>query len=194
MRHIFLAMLVLLITPTPSVESFAGINLDVDTKRGAYAKLENKGYEKVQMFGTTCHRGSIVGVNAYVVIPDDGGEVNMDKVVQVITVIFMPDDNSAYTTYTSLNSDYNTIKKAMVSKYGESKSLNQFSRPYENGDGYELTALKVGKLFKTDIWEDLDKMIISMNATKSCIFQLLYASKKSMAEYKKKEQETAGDL
>lgn len=55
--------------------------------------------------------------------------------------VFMPENNNWY----GLKSEYERFKNMFTKKYGTPKSYEFFSDPYEEGDGYELTALSVGK-------------------------------------------------
>lgn len=56
-------------------------------------------------------------------------------------VVLMPENNNWY----SLKSDYIRFKEMFTKKYGKPESYEYFSEPYEEGDGYEHTALSVGK-------------------------------------------------
>lgn len=181
-----------LVVPIFGVESFAGINLDVDTVDDVATKLINREYDKVDVLGTSCFNKSISNVNAYVVIPRN--DYDDSNIVSLISVIFMPSSSTVYTNYDSLKIDYNTIKELMVNKYGKPKSAVKFSRPYEDGDGYELLALKTDKLLVADIWENVNGMTITMTMNKSCFFRLIYASNKSVEKGRKEAAETAKDL
>lgn len=56
-------------------------------------------------------------------------------------IVIMPENNNWY----SLKSDYERFKEMFRKKYGKPDSYEYFSEPYEEGDGYEHTALSVGK-------------------------------------------------
>ena len=53
----------------------------------------------------------------------------------------MPENNNWY----SLKSEYERFKVMFTKKYGKPDSYEYFTEPYEEGDGYEHTALSVGK-------------------------------------------------
>lgn len=54
------------------------------------------------------------------------------------------------TTFTGLTNTYDNIYNLMFAKYGEPKEecLDFFSKPYERYDGYEMTAISVGKYIR----------------------------------------------
>lgn len=56
-------------------------------------------------------------------------------------VVIMPENNNWY----SLKSEYDRFKVMFTKKYGRPDSYEYFTEPYEEGDGYEHTALSVGK-------------------------------------------------
>lgn len=64
----------------------------------------------------------------------------ISKEVYQIGVIFNESLN-----WKSLKDDYLKLKKLLKEKYDLSSSIERFSEPYYDGDGHELTALKLGK-------------------------------------------------
>ena len=56
-------------------------------------------------------------------------------------IVDFPKQSSWY----SLKGQYNSLKESYTAKYGEPKSYEFFSSPYEEGDGYEMTAVGVEK-------------------------------------------------
>ncbi len=51
-----------------------------------------------------------------------------------------------YTSWYSIKSAYNKLRDVYISKYGTTTSdYRFFSSPYEDGDGYEMTAIKIDK-------------------------------------------------
>ncbi|MBP9018142.1 MAG: hypothetical protein BWZ11_00822 [Bacteroidetes bacterium ADurb.BinA395] len=66
-------------------------------------------------------------------------------------VAYLPEQTSWY----SIKSDYNILKKQFQQKYGDGESYEFFSDPYYEGDGYEMQALRLEKCtyatyFKTE--------------------------------------------
>ena len=49
------------------------------------------------------------------------------------------------TTWSALKSEYNTFKESYTNKYGQPESFEYFSKPYYEGDDYELQALRLKK-------------------------------------------------
>ena len=62
------------------------------------------------------------------------------KMVWKVAVKF-PEQSSWY----SIKSEYRTFKDSYTEKYGKPESYEFFSSPYEEGDGYEMTAISVEK-------------------------------------------------
>jgi hypothetical protein len=59
----------------------------------------------------------------------------------------------AKTSWNSLERDYEDYLKILTDKYGEPKSKYAFfSSPYENGDGYEMTAVSAEKCTYSAFW------------------------------------------
>lgn len=60
------------------------------------------------------------------------------------------------TTWTSLKSEYEDFYEVLRKKYGEPESnYNFFSSPYEEGDGYEMTAVAVEKCTYSAFWPNV---------------------------------------
>ena len=114
---------------------FKGIPID-GTLTNYVKALKNAGYEFI------CQS------------PDDSGAAlsgtftNKDVTILVVTtpktktvwkvVVFFEDQNDWY----SLKSDYKDLKASLTSKYGQPDPVFEFfSSPYEEGDGYEMTAI-----------------------------------------------------
>lgn len=65
-----------------------------------------------------------------------------NKMVWKVAVRF-PEQSSWY----SIKSEYHTFKDSYTEKYGKPESYEFFSSPYEEGDGYEMTAIRVEKCY-----------------------------------------------
>ena len=57
------------------------------------------------------------------------------------------------TSWSSIKSNYFEIRDQFKKKYGEGKSYEFFSKPYYEGDGYELQALRNDKCSYSTFWE-----------------------------------------
>lgn len=84
-------------------------------------------------------------------------------------VVYLPKQSSWY----SLKSDYEAFVKSFTAKYGSpTKSYGFFSKPYYEGDGYEMTALNVGKCTYFTYWEILGGTIaVQINKLGEVTFQ-----------------------
>lgn len=124
---------------------FKGIPIDgfIDS---FIAKMEKEGFKKVsQTSGGVIMTGNFVNKSCTVIV------VSTPKTKSVWKVsVFLPEDASWY----SLKSDYNYFKEQFNTKYGEpSNSFEFFSKPYYEGDGYELQALGKDKCTYATYWE-----------------------------------------
>jgi len=73
-------------------------------------------------------------------------------------VIYLPKQ----TTWYALKAQYNEYLEMLTTKYGEPKhDYHFFSSPYEDGDGYEMTAVAVEKCTYSAFWEDTYSIEIS---------------------------------
>lgn len=57
------------------------------------------------------------------------------------------------TSWSSIKSDYREYKELYKTKYGEGKSYEFFSKPYYEGDGYEMQAVRKEKCRYTTFFE-----------------------------------------
>ena len=74
----------------------------------------------------------------------------------------LPDESTWY----SLKSSYNTFKSQFSKKYGDpTESYEFFSKPYYEGDSYEMQALSLEKCNYYSYWEN-DLGIISIELSK----------------------------
>jgi hypothetical protein len=83
-------------------------------------------------------------------------------------VIYLPEQSSWY----SLKSQYIEYLDMLKSKYGEPKdNYNFFSSPYNEGDGYEMTGVKVDKCNYAAYWEDKYIIEISKYAQVKIVYE-----------------------
>jgi hypothetical protein len=84
---------------------------------------------------------------------------------QLVKVSLMSD---LVETWYDVKSDYNRICEAFVTKYGKSLLSNKiFTSPYEEGDGYEMQALRMKKLEMVSYWTDAYENYISVTLESS---------------------------
>jgi hypothetical protein len=71
------------------------------------------------------------------------------KLVYKVSIYFPKKDG-----WYSLKSQYGEYKDMLSNKYGEPKDVYEyFTKPYYEGDGYEMTALSVGKVSYFSFWD-----------------------------------------
>ena len=94
------------------------------------------------------------------------------KIVSGVGVLF----DEKYNTWSSIKSEYNRYKKLYEKKYGIPQIDNhRFDRPYYEGDGYEMTALRVDKCNYLTAWQ-LKNGTIALKMAENQIM-LLYSDK-----------------
>lgn len=92
------------------------------------------------------------------------------KTVWKVVVLF----DEEYTSWYSLKSDYKNIKSSFVAKYGNpSNDYHFFMTPYEEGDGYEMTAVKVDKC-RYCAFFDVKNGCISVEIYENCSIRASY--------------------
>lgn len=94
-------------------------------------------------------------------------------------------------SWSSLKSDYNSIKEQLITKYGKpKKSYNFFSNPYYEGDGYELQAVKNEKCTYFTTWELVGGAIsLQISGTDGCRLVIQYEDKTNMTKMQKEKEE-----
>lgn len=85
-------------------------------------------------------------------------------------VVYLPDQYSWF----SLKSTYNSMKKNYVEKYGApSDTYELFLDPYNDGDGYELQAIKLEKGAYSSFWTftqgSIAVSIKALSTSKGCV-------------------------
>lgn len=96
-------------------------------------------------------KGSFVGKDCEIFI----GASPISKIVWKVSV-HLPEESNWY----SLKSSYNSFKEQFSKKYGNPfKTFEFFSKPYYEGDGYEMQALRNEKCFYYTYWDNIDGII-----------------------------------
>ena len=113
------------------------------------------------------------------------------KIVRSVSVYLPAEKNSWY----SLKSDYTKSVEAFTNKYG--KPTNQysfFSKPYYEGDGYEMTGVKNEKCNFLSLWE-VEKGTMGVEITKYCQVRIGYEDEaNTILLRKEKEQNAYNDI
>ncbi len=77
-------------------------------------------------------------------------ETKTTKVVYQVIVVYNTEGDSWYT----IKSDYKKLRDLYRSKYGKpTTDMEKFISPYYEGDGYELSAIRLGKCYYLSTWE-----------------------------------------
>lgn len=134
------------VSPITGIPQFMGIPVEGDAVL-FINKLKAKGF-KVNQFDATVTTMSGIFLGSQV---DEIMILHTPKTKQVWKVtVFNPEK----TTWPLLKSEYQTLLSKLTSKYGEpSASLFSFLSPYEENDGYEMTAVAVEKTSIMAWWD-----------------------------------------
>jgi len=148
-------------------------------------KLEKLGYSvKTNLNDIYLLEGDFIGKTCEVIV------VSSKKTKTVWKVkVNLPEGKSWY----SLKSEYNSVKEQLTKKYGKPKDTYEFfSKPYYEGDGYELQALKKDKCTYYSYWE-FENGIISLDMSTDCNLSINYEDKINVAIKKKEKDEQIQD-
>lgn len=154
MKKIILILFVTLLSVCSFGQEFLGIKVDGD-KKSVVDKFIEKGFKIKNVKGGSDNVTSLEG--SY------GGNFYEINVVNTpITkkvwkfAVYLPEQTSWY----SLKGVYEKYLKVLEDKYGSpSKSYNFFSSPYYEGDGYEMSAIRIEKCNYFAYWEELPTQI-----------------------------------
>ena len=124
------------------------------TKMEAVNKFKAKGFSVVKLEDT------------YVRMQGKMGNTNIELAIVTSPITFSVWKYSVYLpkrdTWYELKSEFESYKSTLVSKYGEPTSdYHFFSNPYDEGDGYELSAITLGKCSFSSFWGEKMSLQIS---------------------------------
>ena len=116
--------------------TFKGI--PIDGKLSTFInKLKSQGFsEKYTQEYSAILNGKFSGENCEVAVYASQNTKTVYKVVVVVE-----ESNS----WSSLKFTYKEFKSLLTSKYGKGSSYENFTSPYYDGDGYEMTALRTNR-------------------------------------------------
>ena len=130
-------------------EHMTFMGIPIDGKISTFTqKLEDKGFTYVKAEdGVTFLTGTFAGNRNCIILV--GSSIKSLTVWKV--VVAFPSKSS----WESLKNEYQTMKSLYSRKYGEPNIYEFFISPYYEGDGYEMTAISIGKahyesFFKTN--------------------------------------------
>ncbi len=148
MKKLIFAVLVLL-TMTSMAQINAPIGLGWQTdKSTVQSKLVSLGgkYYDGELKTENCSWISYTEVDEYELVMCFFYKENLVKVAMMTT---------SYTSWGFTVSQYNKMYNLLTEKYGEAAlDVNKFEEPYYEGDGYEMSAIGLGKAEISAYWND----------------------------------------
>lgn len=168
MKKLFLVLIAAMMLSVSAIsQSFNGVEISGNIN-SFIASMKSKGYvfNKWMNGGGAIMNGQIGGSNVELYI----SATPKTKVVWKVSVYF-----SEVSTWTDMKTDYFKFKQLITDKYGAPGSeYEYFSKPYYEGDGYEMTALSVGKAVYSSFWFGQAKLNIEVSATKFSQLRITY--------------------
>ncbi len=164
--------------------TFKGIEIN-GTLTEFISKLQKQGFTLIDRFESgAALKGTFAGEDAVVLIPCKENEIVWKVVV----------DFNEKNTWYSLKSAYKSYKESLTSKYGKGESYEYFKSPYYDGDGYEMSAVKLEKCFYSTIFEIKEGDII-VEICKGANVRISYEDNENYLKIKeKREQQKYDDL
>lgn len=144
---------------------FKGVSMDCNIT-SFVSQLKAKGYTlEYQSEDGVILKGDFAGKSdcSVIILPTKRNRLVWKVVVQ------FPEKTSWY----SLKNEYLSFKESYTAKYGSPTSYEYFRSPYEEGDGYELTALSVDKCSYISFYE-IPEGFISLEINKDKCVQVTY--------------------
>ena len=139
MKKLFFTMLLCVISISVSAQehlTFKGIPID-GSLTSFVEKLKAKGFTSVAVNSESAMmKGDFAGKICKTVI------FATKKSKKVHSVIVEVETSNSWST---LKSTYNDYKSSLTTKYSNGNSIERFLPPYEAGDGYEMSALRLDK-------------------------------------------------
>lgn len=146
-------------------------------------KMEENGFQQTYLAGDesgAVMEGEFVNMKCEIFILASPKTKYVWKVL-----VKLPEETSWY----SLKSDYFKYKKAYTEKYGKSTDYEFFSKPYYEGDGYELQALRMDKCSYSAFF-NTDNGSLSVSIGKEGCIQLSYEDKENANKRSNEKNDT----
>jgi hypothetical protein len=145
MKYFFVVISMFLITIGFSQE-FMGIHVS-GSLQDAIFNLQKKGFKResvTESGNVVVFKGRVSNSSVTLVVHS----TPKTKLVWAFKIIF-----EVQSSWYELKSQYNDLVKTLTNKYGEpTKTFQSFLSPYYEGDGYEMSALRVGKVVYLSSW------------------------------------------
>lgn len=173
MKTLNLIVLICALSVSCFGQEFLGIKVD-GTKQEVINKFIAKGFKKKSLPSgnddVTSMEGTYSGTKYEVNIVNSPISKKVWKIA-----VYLPEQVSWY----SLKAEYNRYLEMLTSKYGEpTNSYSFFSSPYYEGDGYELSALRLEKCNYSAYWLDV---VVSVEISKYKQIKISYENKVNSA-------------
>lgn len=164
-----------------------GVNLGEVTATEFKSILREKGWALADGSSGNMYEGTFAGYSGSQLLISSSDKTN--KIAKV--VIYLPKKSS----WSSLKRNYEDLQSTYEAKYGATKNnFHFFSKPYYEGDGYEMLAVKSEKCYYACIWE-LDGYFISVEISKYQQVKITYEDTEILNEIKYERQvQAASDI
>lgn len=182
MKKLLFVLLTVLST-TSFAQSFNGITIGGKLSEFVSA-MKEKGYTYVKATetGGAIMSGTLSGniVELWISVTPK------TKLVWKLSIYF-PENDSWY----SMKSEYEKYKSALTEKYGTpDKTFEFFKSPYYDGDGYEMTAVRVEKAVFSTYWiKNESNYAISLSITKFSQLRISYENVRNSSIDDKEKKE-----
>lgn len=145
-------------------------------------EIKNKGFEAVfEKDGEMMFSGTFLDEKCYLVVKNVNG--NVSDIIISLTY--------KYSSWSSIKGKSDDIVELFTKRFGKpGKTIHRYEYPYQDGDGHELIALKLGKLRYARYFY-VGGYIISISLTNECDIMICYTNEK---EYQKKQDERINDI
>jgi hypothetical protein len=181
MKKILLLCLSLFIKKTINAQFFDGVKID-GSLTSVVENYKKKGYTVVKNIENgVSMKGKALGDNIELLIFGTPKTKLAYK-----AVVFLTEEKSWH----SIKTSYNDLLENLKSKYGEpNSSYGFFKDPYYEGDGYEVSAVKLEKCFYVSFWEDKDNANIMLSISEYMQVRIGYENAKNIL-IKEEEQKS----
>lgn len=161
--------------------SFRNIPINGSVKEVG-AKLVELGYEPTENEGA--FKGKFIGEDCTIFL------LTSDYTHNVYSIVV---NFNAQTRWSSLKADFNKLNEMYSDKYGAPSVSNiSFARPYYDGDGYELSAIKNNKCNYVIKW-DVENGSIMLTIMEDCSIVLYYSDNINEELDKQAQERSAKD-
>jgi len=175
-KCLFIALMLFIYSNLTNAQSFDGVSIS-GTINSAIMKYRQKGYVFVKTEANVVQMKGTVAGNAVklLLVSTPTTKLFCKAVVQ------LPKQDS----WLSLKTMYNKFTSLMEEKLGEpDDSYEFFISPYENGDGYELSAISLEKCLYNKFWFEKNNLNLSVAINKGKFVEISYENNQLVEKLK----------